>query len=173
MLNILVAAALLYVAFHVIKGFGRLTPAAAAQLRSRGVMWLVPLLLLALALHGSAIAAALLIFAGLGVGVRRFFPQLAFYFLQKYLNRRFASWGDAEQGQGQARSYVGGGASMSAEEAHEVLGLRPEAYAADIIQAHRELMKKFHPDRGGSDRMASRVNQAKDILLHRHRRNSL
>ncbi|MFL5258534.1 MAG: DnaJ domain-containing protein [Hyphomicrobiales bacterium] len=55
--------------------------------------------------------------------------------------------------------------AMNAEEALAVLGLRKGASANDIRSAHRRLMKELHPDRGGSDYLAAKVNQAKDVLL--------
>jgi hypothetical protein len=55
--------------------------------------------------------------------------------------------------------------SMSKQEAYEVLGLKPGADADAIQAAHRRLMRKAHPDAGGSDWLASRVNQARDVLL--------
>ncbi len=85
--------------------------------------------------------------------------------LETYLDRRFAGWREADEGQGQARGK--GGGAMSRKEAFEVLGLAEGASAADIIRAHRALMKKFHPDHGGSTALAARVNQAKDVLMQR------
>ena len=57
------------------------------------------------------------------------------------------------------------GSSMTRAEAYEVLGLKPGAEPDEIHAAHRRLMRMAHPDTGGSDWLASRINQARDVLL--------
>jgi hypothetical protein len=86
--------------------------------------------------------------------------------LEAYLDRRFAGWREADEDEGEPRRRTVAGA-MSRREALEILGLAEGASAAEIIHAHRTLMKKFHPDHGGSTALAARVNQAKDVLMQR------
>jgi DnaJ homolog subfamily C member 19 len=56
---------------------------------------------------------------------------------------------------------------MTTEEAYQVLGLHPGATEAEIRAAHQRLMRTAHPDSGGSDWLATRVNLARDVLLGR------
>lgn len=71
-----------------------------------------------------------------------------------------------QQGQQQAQTPPSRGKSdMSVEEAMEVLALEPGYSEDDVIQSHRRMMLKVHPDRGGSDYLAAQINKAKDTLL--------
>lgn len=94
--------------------------------------------------------------------------------LEAYFDRRFSGWREAsDQGNGDSRGEAASGGrraagTMSEDEAHEVLGLAKRASREEITRAHRALMKKLHPDHGGSTDLAARVNEAKDVLLRRH-----
>ncbi len=55
--------------------------------------------------------------------------------------------------------------TMGVDEAMEVLGLKAEYTKEDVVQAHRRMMQKVHPDRGGSDYLAAQINQARETLL--------
>ncbi|HET7888358.1 MAG TPA: DnaJ domain-containing protein [Bradyrhizobium sp.] len=89
--------------------------------------------------------------------------------LESYLDCRFPAWRQHAQGDaaGRQRSSASG-SKMTDEEAYQILGLKPGAGRDDIGRAHRALMKKLHPDQGGSTYLAARVNEAKEVLLRTH-----
>jgi len=89
--------------------------------------------------------------------------------LMAYLDRREPAWREHAQGGAAAGASVWSSGKMSEEEAYQILGLQPGASARDIGAAHRALMKKLHPDQGGSTYLAARVNEAKAVLMRRHR----
>lgn len=90
--------------------------------------------------------------------------------MEAYLDWRIPNWREAESNgpdeASRTRSRNPSG-HMSVEEAYTVLGLKRGASEEDISRAHRQMMKKFHPDQGGSTYLASRINEAKDVLLGR------
>jgi hypothetical protein len=90
--------------------------------------------------------------------------------LESYLDRRFPAWRQNAQGDtaGRQRGATASG-KMTDEEAYQILGLKPGAGRDEIGHAHRSLMKKLHPDQGGSTYLAARVNEAKEVLLRTHR----
>ena len=64
-------------------------------------------------------------------------------------------------------SQPGRGDSLSKAEALAILGLKPGAGKDEIVEAHRKLISRMHPDKGGSDYLAAQINLAKKILLER------
>ena len=89
--------------------------------------------------------------------------------LMAYLDRREPAWRENVQGGAAAGPGLWSTGKMTEEEAYQILGLTPGASVDDVVRAHRALMKKLHPDQGGSTYLAARVNEAKDVLTRRHR----
>jgi hypothetical protein len=90
-------------------------------------------------------------------------PQSA-QILEAYLDRAHPTWRE-DMARSDGERTMGG--SMTREQALDILGLREGASEDDIRRAHRELMLKMHPDRGGSTFLAAKINEAKDALLGR------
>jgi len=90
--------------------------------------------------------------------------------LKAYLDRRNAAGGEDLHGDPRGgRRQAAGHAAMTEQQAYEILGLEAGADAEEIRRAYRALMKKLHPDQGGSTYLAAQVNAAKDLLLRQHR----
>jgi hypothetical protein len=128
--------------------------ASVTTLKSLGV-WIA-------ALGGLSLALMLVLTGrgGIALGALTLFGPLIYQQWQAARGRTAAgSFGPrpaaAPRGQG----------AMTRREAYEVLGLSPGATEAEIREAHLRLMRAAHPDAGGSDWLASRVNQARDVLL--------
>jgi DnaJ-domain-containing protein 1 len=112
---------------------------------------------------GGLVLAALLLLTGRGPlavsGLAMFGPLI-------WQRWRAAQSGPAQQPPPPRRP----SSAMTVDEAWQVLGLQPGADETAIRAAHRRLMRGAHPDGGGSDWLAARVNQARDILLNTQRK---
>jgi hypothetical protein len=85
--------------------------------------------------------------------------------LAAYLDRVHGTEWRATAGASASSSAAPARGGMSVQEARAVLGVPEGASREEVIAAHRRLMQKLHPDRGGSDYLAAKINQAKDVLL--------
>lgn len=88
--------------------------------------------------------------------------------LEAWLDRAHPDWREAASHHAGAGAPPPGrapGGRMTRAEALEVLGLAEGADEASIRAAHRRLMRAAHPDQGGSDWLAARLNEARDVLL--------
>jgi len=90
-------------------------------------------------------------------------PQSA-QLVEVYLDRVHPTWQE-DMARGESDMHGGPDGRMTAEEAFEILGLKGHASAEDVRRAHRDLILRLHPDRGGSTYLASKINEAKDVAL--------
>lgn len=97
----------------------------------------------------------------------RFSDVQSAHVLEAYLDRIHPSWREDLGAEANEKSdpFAHGGTRMSPEEAREILGVREGASEDEIRAAHRELMMKVHPDRGGSNYLAAKINEAKSVLI--------
>ena len=89
--------------------------------------------------------------------------------LEAYLDSVITTWREDFEVDAHARhGGATGSGAITEEEAYEILGLTTGASREAIVAAHRRLMMKIHPDRGGSTALAAKINEAKDFLLTNH-----
>jgi len=137
---------------------------------STAITLLVAVLLISLAILAAsgrlswlaAAGAAVLPFMRRGIGLLRYLPWFRHLFgaFQQHQRTRDE---DARGG----RTGPQGSDQMTPERALEVLGLSGNPGRDEVIAAHRRLMQKLHPDRGGSTYLAQQLNEAKRVLLKR------
>lgn len=89
-------------------------------------------------------------------------PQSA-QIIEAYLDRVHPTWREDMSRAEQPSAAPGG--RMTRAQALQILGLAEGASEEDVRRAHRELMQKLHPDRGGSSYLAAQINEAKAVLL--------
>lgn len=85
--------------------------------------------------------------------------------IEAFIEREFPDKWQEKQWSRSSESSANNSAAITIEEAWETLGLTPGSSREDVIHAHRKLMSRLHPDKGGSTFLATRVNQAKDRIL--------
>ncbi len=161
MLGRLIVLIALIVAVVIIMKLIRNTP----QEKKQGLYWKLGLSGLAIVLILLAVTGRIH-WIGAMIGalipiVRRSLPFLirVFPFFQQYLGAKNQT---GNNGQPPPPSSNG---DMDENSAYAVLGLSPGATKEEVIQAHRKMMQKVHPDRGGSDYLAAQINQAKELLI--------
>lgn len=89
--------------------------------------------------------------------------------LETYLDSAHSGWRDhAEENTTRNHGASPYSERISRDEAYRVLGLEPDASDEDIRKAHHRLIKRVHPDRGGSAVLTAQINEARDRLLGRH-----
>ena len=92
-------------------------------------------------------------------------PDQSQALFESWLTREHPNWREAWAGQNNSSAVQASG-GISKDEAYAVLGLNSSASFEDIKAAHKRLIKDFHPDKGGSDYLAAKINEAKDKLLN-------
>ncbi len=90
-------------------------------------------------------------------------PQSA-QLVEAYLDKVHPTWRE-DLARAEAQAPRGADGRMSRGEALDILGLKEGASGEDIRKAHRELMLRMHPDRGGSTYLAAKINEAKEVAL--------
>ncbi|HET8850205.1 MAG TPA: DnaJ domain-containing protein [Marinobacter sp.] len=164
-MQIILGLALAAAVFVILKKWGALSPEGRKNAVWKAVLVVGGALLVFMVLTGrvhvlTAAVAALIPLLRKIPALLRLVPMA----------RRMAGEEPGEQGTGGSsgpRQAPPGrtGSSMSRQEACDLLGLRPDCTREEVVAAHRRLMLKVHPDRGGSDYLAAKLNEARDVLI--------
>lgn len=144
----------------------RLQPSPAQWFKSRmkSVLLALVLAVLGFLLLTGRVNILIAILGLLGAGLARLIPLLVKY--APYIQRLW-QWRQqqTQSQQSNQQSRVINPGKMTREQALAVLGLEANPDEAAILAAHRRLMAKLHPDKGGTDYLAAQLNLAKQTLL--------
>jgi len=140
------------------------TPAETVSRAIKKMAWPLVLVLLALLALTGKLSVVLGLLGVVIASVLRLMPVLLRF--APHLQKLWSVFGTAKNSNQQASGRRSASAITKAE-ALEILGLKSGATKAEIIAAHRKLISKLHPDRGGSDYLAAQINLAKKVLLQR------
>lgn len=153
-IRLIIAAAVLYALFRFVK---LVQSKPASERRPYYITLLIGIAAAGLVLL--SVTGRVHWLAGLIGGALPFVRQFVLNHVYKKISSQQAGGQEEPRGQ-QANSL-----EMNESQALAILGLQAGASDEEIIRAHRSLMQKLHPDRGGNDYLASQLNAAKDLLL--------
>lgn len=165
-IRLLLIVALLGAIYFFLRWFARTPPEKVGQILRRSGFTLFLVVIVFLALTGRlnwifALIAALIPWMQRAFGLLRLAPLLQRLY-QQFRGQASAGQSDNSQKRPPPNPDT---STMTESDAYEALGLKPGVGRDEIIAAHRKLMQKLHPDRGGNDWLASRINKARDLLL--------
>jgi len=159
MIRLILLIAIVLGAIYLLRWF-LTTPAETVSAYIRKSLWLLlGLLLILLAVSGRLS----IIFAFIGSAIPLIAKHLPNILRVLGLVKTIKS-----QQQSKTKTPTAPRSQMNTQEALSILNLKPKASKEEIISAHKRLMQKNHPDKGGSEHIASQINQAKEWLLKNH-----